>query len=439
MNTGTEYLEYFQSACQAWTCDGVFVEVRLIARPEVDRNKILKASLQVGVFPDVPTVTLRTKKIVVIKQILGPISANDANALLQDATSGKITCDGITYSLPGGPVSYYSKVPTDGEWNYTLNLTCRSDERETQNSMLWSEINSLLRCAETPFDGIADVSSFLGLSNPSTSTEPQIDIYKHAPAELDVARSKFADGELELTFRAMPGLDLKKVSVALRWASVVADRHQAAHLVRWQEPDGIFREGRLTVPKEGVDGALVMLSVGGFPVRRQWVVEGHRARVVREATIQAFDHGWEKLRDSLINNQKDARGFEKSVATLAFLLGFQVAAYTDNEAPDLAFFTQSGRVILVECTLRTSDVRSKMGKLVDRRGVVSDHLSKIGAAASVVCLLVCQSNRERILVEEEELKKASVLLVAQENLNNLLMRVGSKLSADSILDDVLSG
>lgn len=439
MNTGTEYLKYFQSACQAWSCEDVFVEVRLIARPGSDRNKILKASLQVGVFPDVPTAKLSTEKIVVIKMILGPLSAEEANALLTNATLGKIAIDGITYSLPDGAISYYSKVPTDDEWNYSLNLTCRSDERETQGSLLWSEVNSLLRCAETPFDGISDVSSFLGLPNPSSSMEPQIDIYAHAPAELDIARSKFTDGKLELTFHATPGLDLNKVSVGLRWAPVVADRHQAAHLVRWQEADGKSREGHLTERREGVDGALVMLSVGGYPVRRQWVVGGHRAKGVREAAIQAFDHGWEKLRDSLINNQKDSRGFEKAVATLAFLLGFQVAPYTDGEAPDLVLFTHSGRVILVECTLKTSDVRSKMGKLVDRRGAVSDHLSKIGVAATVVCLLVCQSTRERILVEEEDLKKASVLLVAQENLNNFLMRIGSKSSADQIVDEALLG
>lgn len=208
--------------------------------------------------------------------------------------------------------------------------------------------------------------------------------------------------------------------------------------MHWQESDGMFREGRLTERREGVDGALVMLSVGGYPVRRQWVVGGHRAKGVREAAVQAFDHGWEKLRDNLIN-QRDSRGFEKAVATLAFLLGFQVAAYTDGEAPDLVLFAESGRVILVECTLKTSVVRSKMGKLVDRRGAVSDHLSKIGTAANVVCLLVCQSTRERILVEEEDLKKASVLLVAQENLNNLLMRIGSNTSADKILDAVLVG
>ena len=65
-------------------------------------------------------------------------------------------------------------------------------------------------------------------------------------------------------------------------------------------------------------------------------------------------------------------------------------------------------------------------------------MNKVGAAASVVCLLVCQSTRERILVEDDDLKKASVVLVSQENLNNLLMGIGSNRSADSILDEALS-
>lgn len=439
MNTGTDHLAYFQSASTSWTTDGAFAELRLIGRVSAGRNELLKASVQVGVNPQVPTVIVRTDDLLIAKRILGPLTLAQSKKLLADAESGNVSVDGMSFSLPEGPLSYYSKVPSDDEWSYSLNLTCRSDNRGPHDSLMWSAMNAQLRCAEIPFDGIADASIFLALPNPSTSTEPQINIFVHAPAELASPESTFVDGELNLKFNAFSGLDLQKLSVALRWSQVTFERHQVAGAITWSAPAGMLREGRLTERRENADGALVMLSVGGHPVRRHWVVGSHRARTVRSGTLQAFDAGWERLRDSLLNNSKDAKGFEKAVATLAFLLGFQAVPYTDSDAPDLALFTEAGRVLLVECTLKTSDVQSKLGKLVSRRGAVVSHLSRLGTPASVSCLLVCQCTREQVLIEDSELKKASVLLVTQEKLSDLLLRTRFNPNADAIFDESLDG
>ena len=439
VNTGTDHLAYFQSASMAWSADGVFAELRVIGRVSTDRNELLKASVQVGVNPHVPTVLVRTDELLIAKRILGPLSIAQSMKLLAEAENGRVSIEGVEFSLPEGSLSYYAKVPSDDEWNYTLNLTCRSDQCVPYDSLVWSAINAQLRCAETPFDGISDVSLFLGLPNPSTSTEPQINIYVHAPAELDASDSTFVDDELNLKFKAIPGLNLQKVSVGLRWAKVAFERRQVAELISWSAPAGMLREGRLTQRQANADGALVMLSVGGHPVRRHWVVGSHRATTIRTATLQAFDPGWERLRDSLLTNTKDSKGFEKAVATLAFLLGFQVVPYTDSDAPDLALFTGAGRVVLVECTLRTSDVHSKLGKLVNRRGAVANNLSRLGTQGSVFCLLVCQSTREQILIEDSELRKSSVLLIAREQLDDLLLRIRFDPNADAILDESLKG
>lgn len=438
MNTGTEYLDYFKQASSAWTCGSVFAEIRLIGRRDADAKNILKASVQVGSSPNVPTVRLSAGNIVVGRFPVGPLSLEEAAKLLANAAAGIITMDGEQFSFPEGGISYYSKVPNDDEWSYRLNLTCRSEKKCSQDSLLWSSINAQLRCADTPFDGISDVCTFLGLANPIASTEHQIDIYVHPPAELDGANSWFKDGNLQVAVRAFAELDLAKISVALRWSPAVLDRQQAANVLTWNAPEGLLRWGVLKGHRKDADGALVMLSVAGHPVRRQWIVGAHRAKGIRAGTIQAFDPGWEKLQE-MLSSSRDSKAFEKAVATLAFLAGFQAVPYTDTEAPDLALFTPNGRVVLVECTLKTSDVRSKMGKLVDRRGAVLDHLTKIGTPASVACLLVCQSTRDRILVDDVDLQKASVILVPQESLSDLLLRIRFDLDPDAVLDEVLAG
>ena len=181
VNTGTDHLAYFQSASMAWSADGVFAELRVIGRVSTDRNELLKASVQVGVNPHVPTVLVRTDELLIAKRILGPLSIAQSMKLLAEAENGRVSIEGVEFSLPEGSLSYYAKVPSDDEWNYTLNLTCRSDQRVPYDSLVWSAINAQLRCAETPFDGISDVSLFLGLPNPSTSTEPQCGTGRGSP------------------------------------------------------------------------------------------------------------------------------------------------------------------------------------------------------------------------------------------------------------------
>lgn len=73
MNTGTDHLAYFQSASTLWTTDGAFAELRLIGRVSAGRNELLKASVQVGVNPQVPTVIVRTDDLLIAKRILGPL------------------------------------------------------------------------------------------------------------------------------------------------------------------------------------------------------------------------------------------------------------------------------------------------------------------------------------------------------------------------------
>lgn len=438
MNTGTDHLAYFRAASEAWATDGVYAEIRLIGRTGGGRNELLKASVQLGVNPNTSKVLLKTDELVVAKQIVGPLTADQASELRVATESGKVAVDGAEYSLPDGGISYYSRLPTDDEWNYTLNLTCRSNQKVSQDSMAWAAINAQLRCADIPFDGIADVCQNLALPNPSVSTEPQIDIFVHSPAELVGDGCTFVDDELSLKVQAFNTLDPKKITLGLRWSLVPFDRQQVGDAIEWSAGTGILREGRFSAQREKSDGALVMLSVGGHPVRRQWVLGSHVAKTVRAGTIQAFDPEWKRLRKSLLGNSSDSKAFERAIATLAFLLGFQVAPYTDSEAPDLALFSESGRVILVECTLKTSDVQSKMGKLVDRRVAATAHLSRIGAPAQINCLLVCASTREQVLVDDEELKKASVHLITHENLDNLLLRIRFNPSADLILNEMLA-
>ncbi len=437
MNTGTDYLAYFQSASSTWLSDGTYAEIRLIARGQREKYELLKASVQVGVNPAAQSVSVRTDELLIVKQVLGPLSTPELRKLLSDAESGIIHLGNIHFSIPSGPISYYSKLPNDDEWGYIINLTCRADNRLSQDSLRWSTISSQLRCAEIPFDGLADACTFLALPNPSISTEPQIDIYVHTPIDLIGPESTFSDGTLSLKLHAFSSFDCAKLSVGLRWSQLDLDRQQVAASITWSPLTDLIKQGQLIEHREKADGALVMLSIGGYPARRQWVIGSHRARTVRANTLQAFDAGWERLRDSLLNNSRDAKGFERAVATLAFLLGFQAVPYTDSDAPDLALFTQAGHVVLVECTLKISDAQSKLGKLVSRRGSVESHLSRQGTPAPISCLLICQCTRKQILIEDSELQKASVILVTQEILSDLLLRTRFNPNADAILEENL--
>jgi hypothetical protein len=111
----------------------------------------------------------------------------------------------------------------------------------------------------------------------------------------------------------------------------------------------------------------------------------------------------------------DPSKFEQGVAALLFMLGFAPALPIETNSPDIVVATPTGRVAVVECTIKTADFATKIGKLVDRRTSLSKALAAADIPFQVVALLVCRQPRDQMVATNEDLTAKNVLLLAGED------------------------
>ena len=174
------------------------------------------------------------------------------------------------------------------------------------------------------------------------------------------------------------------------------------------------------------------LMIEGLTVRRQWFIDPAKARNNRYLAVQHFDRDLRMVRAAVLESS-DSVKFEHGVASLCFLLGFTPSVQLETDAPDLVVATPGGKLILVECTMRTSDIATKIGKLVDRRGSLSKHLAASGHPAEVNAVLVCRSPVDQLPAQATEAARNMVILLTNEDLLAAFDRVRSPVDPDEVL------
>lgn len=200
------------------------------------------------------------------------------------------------------------------------------------------------------------------------------------PADLILNDLRLSGNRLHLSFIAHTKFDQKKLSVAIRGfpGKGLSTRQQVAHAIQWKRAKDNFKRGKLDLQFENTDSAILMVTYAGQLVRRQWVIDPEKAINVRLVAMQTFDKELKQLRQALFDST-DSVKFEQGVAALLFLLGFTPSPVLETQAPDILVATPSGAIAVVECTTRTSDFNSKIGKLVDRRQLLTTQL--VGVAS----------------------------------------------------------
>jgi len=357
-------------------------------------------------------------------------------SFLNNLASGRLLFETVDAKFGGqSPLSFYSERIEQG--NTGLHLRISSSTQLALDSEELRSIDDALRRAVPPFDGLADLSSWLGLGNPAQlGREQAIEIRINPPVDLaeDVT---LIDDRLHVTLRALGSFDVRKMSFAVRVAPGVGlARHQLANSFQWKVGEDGLKYGELSFQTRNADVAQCMLSVDERTVRRHVAVDRTRARTLRLAAVTALDADLEQLRSALKSSGKDrdSARFEKAVAMLLFLHGFTPTPHVDTDAPDLLVATPGGRLAIVECTLKVSDFNAKVSKLAGRRGRLISDLAKRGHTADVHAVLACAARKEEILgINEKELARHSVTLVAAEDLSRALDEVQNPRDPDDLL------
>ncbi|WP_266182143.1 hypothetical protein [Dyella humicola] len=423
-----DFLDAFLGDAKKWIVGECSIDLRFVARKSStpDTYEIVHASLAVLPLPDQRSkdldFELEANGFWFGQQHADGLSAQEAINIVADACAGFVVAYGRHLKLTGYGRNFRA-LPVDNEWvASTLGISIGSQapwgHREDVSLL---EVNETLRRSSPPFDGLEDILSWLALQADLGSEDRKLNLIVHAPVNVRADKTKVEDGAVHLTVVAHPNLEFDDVTVALRGAPPkgVAHRMQVADRIVWADSEDDVRYGTAKIEMPGIDAAQVILSLGFRYIFRQWFTDAVRSRNERYLAVRLFDANLKQLRRFVLEDSNSDK-FEIAIAALAFMSGFSPGMTLETSAPDIVVSTPTGRLVLVECTIKTSDVHLKIGKLVDRREALRKALQGDGRQVSLLSVLVCQSSRENVAAEDRELAQKGILLLCREDLQTHL-------------------
>ena len=430
----------FLSTADAWLCDGYALDIRYIARPDDDAIQIVCASISMSPFnaSENNSFEIVTEDLIAGQIQMYPVDKSELEGILKDAINGMIHLESLSLSIiQNSAFQYYSENTNQNSWYSDLHLQISGSFILTSLLSVSSKIDNDLRKANVPFDGLSDLTDWLGFErNILYSQSNKIIIRINPPVYLMFDECKLQEDFLKIVIHAHSDFELQSLGVAVRGypAGGIVGRMQISQLINWGQLKEHTKQGTASVKIENCDNALVMLTVGFATVQRQWFLDSTKARNNRYTAIQSFDIELRQIRRALFE-LPDADKFEKGIGALLFLLGFSPMLQIETDAPDLIVTTPGGQLIIIECTIKVSDFSEKLGKLVERKGKLSKSLSDSGHQSEIFTVLITRSKKEEIVSRDEELNKYKVLLLTQEDIEALYNQIRNPRDPDKIIND----
>lgn len=449
--TESDIRQAFKDGAAGWICDGYSVKVSYVGRKvegqHAERAELWGAMVAVSGEPAREGIDF---EIYIDETIFGYTeyrveSRGELEKFLQSAAIGILGVRGQSYWLADdpknagiGPAAKRFEILSERDtWFSPLHYRARADFQAPFPTRSVYALDTALRRADPPFDGLADVAQSLGVNVAAALVEPTISISVFPPADLLFESCQLSNNVLTLVIYAHPNLDTSGVDVSVRAVpgKNMRFRHRVSDKFTWTDGAG-RKTGTATVDLEDANSALVMLVVGKHTVRRQWFLDPAKAPNLRLVAMNTFDKDLKKLKFALFDTDQ-SRQFEQAVGGLLFMLGFIPAAPTESEAPDLIVMTPGGRLVLVECTFKVSDIESKLGKLVDRREALKNAIRSSSHLTDPVAVLVCRVPKENI-VHADAAKSYDVLLLTGESIQEGLARTHLPNDPDQMIAQALA-
>jgi len=413
--------EEFIQAASEWICDGYSLDIRYLATSVDGRWQILDASLVA--FPLARTkptsFSIKFGTLIAGQEFTETLSKVEILHRLSLASQGKLTANGVDlYLQEHGSLEHYSEYPNRENWVFDLHLQVSGARLQPLSSADAVRNDQELRQINPPFDGMADLSSWLQLSDKRGSGQANgINMRVNPPAGVAIDESCLESNRLQLKLDLHPKFDPTSVHLAIREfpGKGIETRKQVGNLIVWQPEQNSLRKGVLDLTLSNADSVQTMLVVGNRTVLRRWFFDSGKAVNSRYVATQLFDKDLKQLRRSLVD-ATDSVAFERGVASLFFLLGFSPALQLESASPDILITTPGGQIVLVECTIKISNFHNKVGKLVDRRNALVKVLEASNHNLRVDAFLICGLPISQIAVDQNSLTQHQVVLLSREGI-----------------------
>lgn len=444
--TKEEQIEFFLSVAKTWICDDYSLDVRYIAGGKNNKNVLWDATIHIAPLPrkDDNSMKLNSENFSVGQIQKMSLSKRSLMAFLRQAVEGKISIQRKSLHLVGETgFDYYSDVYKRNSWYANAHLQVIGSIRAAPSVFDLIAFDDFLRRSEPSFDGFDDLGIWLGLSVPGANHQPPtITISIAPPIAIDLDASKLVANHLSLVLTAHEGLNVSNMTLSIRTVPGTGGlngRRLLNEEIAWNKGEEKTRTGRVEVALQAADSVLVMITIGENTVQRQWILDQSKARNTRFLAMQHFDKDLKMMKRYLLEsaNGKESARFEESVAALLFLMGFTAALPLETDAPDLIVTTPSGRIVLIECTVKVADVNTKVGKLVDRRESLARTLESSGHQTKVIAILVCGMSSQNMALGTIDLRALNIVAITKEDLKSAVEQLWFPGDPDQLLDKAL--
>lgn len=431
--------DHFLQQASEWICDSYSIAVTYLATSQGKDSFVLDASLVAFPFPlnKPDSFSVKAGTLLAGQRFFQSLPKKMALKWIADATSGHLNLPDLKLRLQtGSSAEFYSNTPDKDTWFSDLHLQVSGSKLNPAAHSESIQNEHALRCAQPPFDGIADLGSLLQLSDQRVNGQaPRISIRVLPPVDMDFSKSSLSDDKFKFFLSAHSKFKVDLLSLGIRElpGDGTKSRKQVSDEIRWKTTRNGVREGYLEASFSNADSVLILMSVGGRTTRRQWFIDRDKAANSRYVATQLFDRDLKQLKSSVLEPLDSAR-FERGVASLLFLLGFSPSIQVETQAPDIVIATAGGKLAIVECTTRIADFQNKLGKLVDRRNELVKALEASGHHIRVDALLVCALPRAQVAVDESRLVHHHITLLCKEELNQAFNQVRRQNDPDAMLD-----
>lgn len=435
----------FLKAANDWLCNSYMIDIRYLVWNENGFSRLLEASVNFQPLPFIRDMNFKVGANLLSAgqyQLSGQC-LDDCLQVIESAANGQINVPAGAFHLDEHNSSenkywYVSEMIHSDRWFSDLHLQVVGNCTSMPTLTDYSSIDNSLRCNDLPFDGLQDLSSWLGFNNPKVKPDflPSINIRVSPPVDLIFDECCLENDCLSLTLHAHPFFDVDRISLAVRAVpgNALASRQQVASKIDWGDVSDGRRKGAAKIHLEDADSVLTILVLGEITIRRQWFIDKAKAYNYRLIAFQHFDNNLNMLKKAVIDITTDSARFEKGITAMLFLLGFIPAPQIETDAPDLIVTTPGGKLVIVECTTRIADFSTKLGKLVDRKHSLSKALEVSKHYSRVYSVLVCASPLNQIAMKDSELANYQVILITKEDLVDAFERLRGHNDPDDMLD-----
>lgn len=351
------------------------------------------------------------------------ISTTEISTLVAKILSGTLEINGKCHSLSTPKSLYFHTALGWPEPNHFIPRIeiSSNDSHIIKDGLNIHEANEELRCSPTPFDGIGDLLTFFGFPHsdwlPNTNN---IVLEVYSPVILLLDDCSLIKNTLKLKLAKSTHFRQELVSLGIRQFPNpgLNRRKQIGSMLNWSDV-GNESIVEFSLDLDETSNVELLLSANGSTVTRYYIFDDKKSLNSRLHNYIQYDKEVKALRESLYSTSKESRYLESAIATLAYLFGFTTLNPPHlTDAPDLILETAQGNFALVECTTKISDIRSKAGKLVNRKFPILADENGIGIAnEKLILLLVVNLPLEQIVDEADFLTRNEVLLVTKEDID----------------------